>query len=467
MAGHLLFVFLMYSFHKIQVHALHPPKLKVNSLVITETDSVTLSCEAPSSVSVSQCHFYTVSGGTVRVLPCMKTLTGTELLLMSHQSSPAEVEVKCYYTVKIGDLNSPSPHSDISSITIHSQKPQMSLQHFEGEHVLFTCSLPGSAYNDTRCNLYFGEESDPGVTTTIWKKRSSTNQWFCQFTVKIDDLLRRLSLNQQSDASCDYSLGNESSSLSPRSDRGNLTYIVEKESNSGLTRSAVIVTTGLTVSRPHASTPVTPATQTSPNRIIGLTVSRPHASTLVTPATQTSPNRSTGLTVGPSNTDSFISSSLIPVKPASALTLNTASTKASLFPETSLILASETWIRKSVIVVAGFGVTVGVILLGLALFCTKRRTEGCSYKRTQTNVTDDFMYMINLDYEGLFSADIDKAFDVITSLPGVECPTGSDKLDRREPQTEDSDIYHVYCTIPDDQPPSAPNDMVYSTVQTH
>ncbi|XP_035517621.1 uncharacterized protein LOC118328124 [Morone saxatilis] len=215
--------------------------------------------------------------------------------------------------------------------------------------------------------------------------------------------------------------------------------IVEKESNSGLTQSAVITTTGSTVSRPHASTPITPAKQTSPNRITGLTVGRP------------------------SNTDSFISTSLIPVKPSVALTLNTASTKASLFPETS----SETWIRKSIIVVAGFGVTVGVISLGLGLFCTKRRTEGCSYKRKQTNVTDDFMYMINLDYEGLFSADNDKANDVITSLPGLECPTGSDKPNRREPQTEDSDIYHVYCTIPDDPPPSALKDMVYSTVQTH
>ncbi|XP_051272384.1 uncharacterized protein LOC127372542 isoform X26 [Dicentrarchus labrax] len=231
MAGHLLFVFLMSSFAEIQAQDLLPPKLRVNSPVITDTDSVTLSCEAPSSVSVSQCYFYTVSGGNVRVLPCMKRLTGTELLLMSHQSSPAEVEVKCYYTVKVRDLDFPSPHSDISSITIHSQAPQMSLQHIHGEHVHFVCSLPGSTNNDTRCNLYFGEESDPVVTTTIWKKRSSTNRWFCQFSVPIDDLLKRLCLVKQSDASCDYSLGSEPNSLSPRSDRYNLTDIVERKSS--------------------------------------------------------------------------------------------------------------------------------------------------------------------------------------------------------------------------------------------
>ncbi|KAI3368096.1 hypothetical protein L3Q82_007799 [Scortum barcoo] len=203
-----------------------PPKLIVNPPVINETDSVTLNCQTPSSVSVSQCYFHIVRGEAARHFSCLKTLTGTELLKMSHKSSPAEVEVMCFYTVKFGETDSPSPHSDTSSITIHSETPQMSLQHFPGEYVLFTCSLPGPANHDTRCNLYFGEASDPVLTKNIWKERSSTKQWFCQFIVTVDYLLSRLRLVQQSDASCDYTLG---SSLSPRSDGYNLTDIVEKE----------------------------------------------------------------------------------------------------------------------------------------------------------------------------------------------------------------------------------------------
>ncbi|XP_053175979.1 uncharacterized protein LOC128359511 [Scomber japonicus] len=111
MAGLLLFVVLM---------LLLRPKLTVNPPVITETDSVTLNCQTPSSVSVTQCYFYTLSGGTVRVLSCLQTLTGTELLMMAHQKSPAEIKVKCYYTVKRGETNSPSPHSDTTSIMIQS-----------------------------------------------------------------------------------------------------------------------------------------------------------------------------------------------------------------------------------------------------------------------------------------------------------------------------------------------------------
>ncbi|KAF3856313.1 hypothetical protein F7725_017036 [Dissostichus mawsoni] len=131
--------------------------MTVNPPVITETDSVTLHCQTPPSVSVSQCYFYTFSGGT-RVFSCLKTLTGTELLEMSQQS----------------------------------QKPEMSIQHVPGEHVLFTCALPGSADHDVRCNLYFGEKKYPVPTATSWKKRDSKKRLICQFTVKIDDFLRTL-----------------------------------------------------------------------------------------------------------------------------------------------------------------------------------------------------------------------------------------------------------------------------------
>ncbi|XP_047438185.1 uncharacterized protein LOC125006296 [Mugil cephalus] len=101
------------DFSTITIQTSPPPKLTVNPPVITETDSVTLRCEPPSSVSVSQCHFYTVSGRTARVFPCLKTLTGSELLQMASLTSPAEVKVKCCYTVK-----RESPYSDISYITV-------------------------------------------------------------------------------------------------------------------------------------------------------------------------------------------------------------------------------------------------------------------------------------------------------------------------------------------------------------
>ncbi|XP_042358800.1 uncharacterized protein LOC121955060 isoform X2 [Plectropomus leopardus] len=406
MEGHLLFVILMYSFQKIQVQALPQPKLEVNSAMITETDSVTLNCQSPSDVPVFQCYFYTVRQDSTKIFSCMKTLTGSELLTMAKQSSPAEVKVKCFYTVKYEAVNSPSPHSEASSITIHRPKPQMSAQHYDGDTIIFTCSFPPSANLDTRCNLYFGEASSPVVTENIWMTMSSKNRWFCQFTVKIDDFQRHLLFLQRRDASCDYSVGTGPNSLSLRSDRYSLTDIVEKERSMASRRSFSTITSDLTESRPGASTArvksVTDLVKKESRMTQSLQIStmttgqtkRLHVSTPVPPTKEKS-----GVIVTRSkNSGSFTSTSRTPVQPESGdtntqkvfiigQTLHTPSTDSSLFPATPTNPgsgASETWKWKLVVAVACFG---GVILLGLALLCTKRRTERCLKNRTQANVT--------------------------------------------------------------------------------
>ncbi|XP_035009295.2 uncharacterized protein LOC118105530 isoform X2 [Hippoglossus stenolepis] len=116
MVGLVLFIVLIGSFHEIQIQALLQPKLVVSPPVITETDTVTLDCQCPPDAF--QCFFYT-EGGETKISSCLKTLPGSELLLMAGQSSPAEVKVRCFYAVSSGDTHPPSPHSEISSITIH------------------------------------------------------------------------------------------------------------------------------------------------------------------------------------------------------------------------------------------------------------------------------------------------------------------------------------------------------------
>lgn len=98
--------------------ALPEPKLTVSRSEITETDSVTLKCEA-SSVPMPRCSFYSPTGGTVKELPCLTTLTATELLKMANVKSPATVKLNCFYTTQPGAPN--SPYSDFSSIIIQSE----------------------------------------------------------------------------------------------------------------------------------------------------------------------------------------------------------------------------------------------------------------------------------------------------------------------------------------------------------
>ena len=61
------------------------------------------------------------------------------------------------------------------------------------------------------------------LTKQINPKQSSEQQWFCQFFVSRDDLLRRLQPVMRKEVSCDYGVGPELNFLSPRSDGYNLT----------------------------------------------------------------------------------------------------------------------------------------------------------------------------------------------------------------------------------------------------
>ncbi|XP_026204452.1 uncharacterized protein LOC113154447 isoform X2 [Anabas testudineus] len=289
-------------------------------------------------------------------------------------------------------------------------------RHFDHEHFFFTCSLPGLVEHDTKCNLYIGERSLPVLTTTIWGKRTSTKQQFCQFSITINDLLRSLHLVQQKHASCDYSSGREPKSLSPRSDAYSLTDIVEKESSMVSINSAFTKTTGVTPRPAGVSTFLTETT----------TAIFSSASTEITSTNQNHMNVASG-----DKTD------------VCAVHLCAFKTQITIW--------------KLVVVVAGLGVTLGVISLGLALHCTKRRTERSSNKRTQAKVTDEFMCMRNIDRGGLLRAGNDE-----TMGPGTDSPSGSEKLSRQELQC--SAIYHVYDTISEKSAASALNDMVYSSV---
>ncbi|XP_023180330.1 uncharacterized protein LOC111605799 isoform X1 [Xiphophorus maculatus] len=331
MTGCLVFIILLGSFREVQVkQALPQAKLTVNSSIITETDSVTLSCRAPANFSVHQCYFY-VNGGTLTPFSCMKTFTGTELLLMAKQSSSSVAEVRCFYIVNYGDRNSPSPDSDMARITIRL-KPQLSVHYVKGMYSLFLCFLPESVKNATTCNLYFGESSHPTATTTTWKTKSSeTGQRFCRIVIEENELLWRLRLVQQKEVSCDYSLKGDRKTLSLRSDpysfRGKVTEI------------------------------------------------------------RTIPTRSTR-TAGSVD-------SVFPTNVSSSVTSNYKVAEITEKAGSHEPKGKNIDMKTLIITTAVAGVIVIFILMAAACFRAKRRTEKGSHKRKQTNITDQSVQMID------------------------------------------------------------------------
>ncbi|XP_039468163.1 uncharacterized protein LOC120440234 [Oreochromis aureus] len=150
MADLLLLVVFMYSFQTIKAQDLRPPKLTVSPLMITETDSVTLDCQNP--LPISQCYFSISGFNTDKTAPCLWTLTGSEFLSLTHESSPVTIEVTCYYL-----LAYKSPMSLMSPITIQPPRPELTVNPrkiIETDSVTVNCQTPSSV-PVTRCFLYF------------------------------------------------------------------------------------------------------------------------------------------------------------------------------------------------------------------------------------------------------------------------------------------------------------------------
>ncbi|XP_068999071.1 uncharacterized protein [Embiotoca jacksoni] len=366
-----------------------------------------------------------------------------------------------YTSVKSASGSSTSALLPVTTLNPTSRlKPQMTL-HYDVDGVLLIRSLPGSVKHDTTCNLYFGEGSHPVETTTMRKKRISKKQWFCLFTVTLEDFQRFPHSVQQKEVSCDYSSESEPNSLSPRSDGYSLTdHTFKPGTDAGLLpehpknpateasvwKSAVAVAGFVTLvvillvlarfikrrTESHRLTPFWTFTTTTGSVTANL-----------------SPTTDMTSAVKQTENDNFIvdqtfksgtDAGLLPEHPKNPGTESTVRTPTVCSPTTSVKPESEASVWKSAVAVAGF-VTLVVILLVLARFI-KRRTESCTYKRThgsitasQPSVADDVVCMRNLDHGELLRED-EGAYEVITSVSANGCSTGSEKLNRQAPQSE-------------------------------
>ncbi|XP_026022178.1 uncharacterized protein LOC113021691 isoform X1 [Astatotilapia calliptera] len=144
-------------------------------------------------------------------------------------------------------------------------------------------------------------------------------------------------------------------------------------------------------------------------------------------------------------------SSDISVDPISTKLSTTGTTSSVTTPRTSSVPSAH---KLLPVVATGFGVIVGIISLGMALVCVKRRNDNfSSAKKTGRG--------------GWMSPNDTEAFNMTSLVPGDDPPKGSNQLKRQESQTEDSSLYHLYSSIPEepDKTPTVKTDLAYSTLQ--
>ncbi|XP_029948202.1 flocculation protein FLO11-like isoform X2 [Salarias fasciatus] len=410
----------------IMINNLLQPKLMVEPLEITETDPVTISCQLPPSVSLSTCYFEFSRQKPAKSLSCLKTLTGKELLSMAEQSSPSEVEVRCFYL----DANQ-SPMSNISTVIIRIPRPELTgypAVITEMDSVVLKCSTPSSfpvtgcylkfmrtkVSQSISCDRYLG-----GVDLLFLAKQTSPAQvdLTCYYTVKhkgadqISPDSHILSIRIESMYEWTTTPMNVPFSVTTVTPRKPTPEASSPASTSGPTSSPW----SGTVSSPSASvTPRKPTPEVSSPASTSGPTSSPWSGTLssasasVRPRQPTpeasSPDSTSGPTSSPwSGTVSSPSASVTPWKPT---------------PEASSPASTSDWWKLMVLQVS-CGLTLGIFLLGMTLFCSNRNDK-YFHQRAQPNHTGDSVDMWNIGR--LLPADNDETFTEVIFEPAADPP---------------------------------------------
>ncbi|RVE73222.1 hypothetical protein OJAV_G00048040 [Oryzias javanicus] len=434
------------------------PELRVNPAVITERDSATLNCVSPSSLSVSECHFYFLKTKTTKSSSCMQTLTAAELLSMSSQRSPADVELTCFYSVEEQEGNSQSPRSNVSYIHISVERKRTSVtsaDSWSGDLTTGTPKISDLLPPDLTVNPRLISEKDSvtlncqtsvSLTECFWlfKGKSRAQHFSCSKTLTGAELIEMTSLRVPAKVtiSCFYLNGTKS----PESEEKTITIqfpqpelrvnpavITERDSatlncvspsslsvsechfyflKTKITKSSSCMQTLTAAELLSMSSQRSPADveltcfysveeQEGNSQSPRSNVSYIHIKNTPTTTQRTSPYRttsvisttieeilSTSTTVNSaSSTRRSLHTSLMSTNPQPAVTEETRTTTTTLLTSyvTSVTQSTESQSDRTLLYVVvigpGFGVTVGIILLGVTLLCSKRRSKTRATKR--------------------------------------------------------------------------------------
>ncbi|XP_043978537.1 uncharacterized protein LOC122834296 isoform X3 [Gambusia affinis] len=440
----LIFILLLNLTHEAKAEALPQPNLTVDRLVMTETDSVTLNCSAPTHVSVSRCDFYIENKEMSSDSSCVKTLTGSEMLKKLNIRSPSDVKVKCSYVTKIDALDSSSSDSESTTIIINNLLPASltvnPLVITESDSVTLTCRPPSSV-SVSDCFFYIGEEKTPHIFS-------------CVKMMTAADLLSltKQSLPADIDVTCFYL----NSHQSPKSNL--LTIIIQQVQETDSTTFQKVTTVSVTAGQTFRTIKETESPFSPPPSSVNPTLfaaTDPSGSTTVNTAStlSTSPSEATVVERQdwfPANTD-----------PSGSTTVKTLDSPSEATAADQKLSDKTKWMY---VAAPGFGVGVGVVLL-VGLLCSRRRSDIKTHRRPPVSYNDKFIGMRKVTNGGLLPVGDEDGYHTITSVPADD--SAHEHVAINTQNSQNHDVYHVYSTIPEEPEEAAVAKQLYCTLQPH
>ncbi|XP_014842984.1 PREDICTED: rho GTPase-activating protein gacK-like isoform X4 [Poecilia mexicana] len=399
---------------------LPPPELTVNPQQITETDSVTVNCGTPSSVSVENCFLYFIKSKISKSISCEQTLTGSELLMMTFQTSPAEVELKCYYNVKSpGGGTHQSPHSDTTSVSIQKVQETDSTT---SQRVTTVRVTAGETFRTTVKTESPFSPPPASVNPTLFAPTDPSERT----TVKTSGSVSTLS---------------PSTSEAPE--------VQETDSTTSQRVTTVRVT---------AEVQETDSTTSQRVTTVSVTAGQTFRTTVKTESPFSPP---------PSSVNPTLFALTAPIGRTTVKTsgsVSTFSTSTSKTPAADQTKSDKT--KWMYVAVPGFGVVVGVALL-VGLLCSRWRSDKRTYTRSGVGFNDNFIGMRNVTNGGLLPVGDEDGYHRVTSVPADDSATESVAINTQNSQNETQDVYHLYATIPDEPEEPAVQKQLYYTLQAH
>ncbi|XP_056324362.1 mucin-5AC-like [Danio aesculapii] len=108
----------------VTVLGLPQARLSASASVLQETDTVELNCENTEDLKMEMCFFnkYGRESNSKVSSSCQLSLTASQIRDWSGDQS-SSVNITCFYTVKKGQNQTPSPHSDPVTVTVQTSTP--------------------------------------------------------------------------------------------------------------------------------------------------------------------------------------------------------------------------------------------------------------------------------------------------------------------------------------------------------
>ncbi|XP_050960773.1 serine-rich adhesin for platelets-like [Labeo rohita] len=407
-------------------------KLRASASVISETDTVELSCENTEDLKMEMCYF-NINGresNSKLSSSCQLSLTGSQISIWSGDQS-SSVTITCFYTVMKRQVQKPSAHSDPVTVTV-----QMST-------VVST-----------------------GKTTTTKTISTSTTTEQTNTTMKTS-----LTVMSTSESTTYSTTGHQSMT--------NLLTSMTMETMSALTSTSTSETT--TYSK-------TVGRQSKTNLLTSMTMETTSALT----STSTSETTTYSKTVGRQSKTNLLTSMTMETTSALTATSISATTtysKTSLHSTTSL----PTSMTKYTMIVVSTGVAVIVTgLICLCWFASKKRRKQNKTRSKKSDVNSQGIGMSCSEPAQIYSlitsvpadsqpisaglehpksyqdstADPTDTRSAITSINPIYQPSDVlvNKQQKQGNEEENENVYHLYSTIPD-KPVHSNADQVYSLLQ--